>query len=63
VIGVLYSTARHLAFFARAGEWRRLVVRGADRIFPAAINDVGTVVGTATTTDGTQRAAVWSTAR
>jgi probable HAF family extracellular repeat protein len=63
VIGVGYSTTRHLAFAARTGEWRRLVVRGADRIFPAAINDHGTVVGTATTTDGSQRAAVWSTAR
>ncbi|HST81895.1 MAG TPA: hypothetical protein VLL08_09205 [Kineosporiaceae bacterium] len=61
VIGTGYSAAEHLGFVARAGGWHELVVHGADSTQPRAINEAGTVVGTATTTAGTQRAAVWQT--
>jgi probable HAF family extracellular repeat protein len=60
VIGTGYSAEEHLGFVARANGWHELVVRGAESTRPRAINAVGTVVGTATTAAGTQRAAVWS---
>lgn len=61
VIGVGYSATEHLAFVARAGGWQEPVARGADQTYPKAINDAGTVVGTATASDGTQHATVWQT--
>jgi probable HAF family extracellular repeat protein len=61
VIGTAFSASQNLGWVARAGNWNELVVRGAARTSPKAINDLGTVVGSATTSAGTARAAVWQT--
>jgi hypothetical protein len=59
VIGIGYSATANLAFAARTGGWDRLVLSGAERVRPNAVNDAGTVVGTGTTSSGAQRAATW----